>query len=48
MMNTLKIKTMLRNAPHHLARFGLDLTIAGTANINGSGASRRGRFHIYG
>ena len=42
-MNTLKIKTKLRNAPHHLARLGLDLTIAGTASIKGPGP-RRGLF----
>jgi hypothetical protein len=37
-MNALKIKTKLRNAPRHLARLGLDLTIAWTASINGPGA----------
>lgn len=48
MMNAPKIKTLLRNAPRRLARFGLDLTIAGTASIDGPGAPRRGRFHFPG
>lgn len=42
-MITRQIKTTLRNVPRILARFGLDLTIAGIATINGPGVQRRGR-----
>lgn len=43
-MITRQIKATLRNVPLILARFGLDLTIAGIATINGLGVQRRGRF----
>lgn len=43
-MITRQIKSTLRNVPRILARFGLDLTIAGIATINGPGVQRRGRF----
>lgn len=45
-MITCQFKTTLRNVPRILASFGLDLTTAGTATINGLGAARRGRFHV--